>query len=164
VSWILNIPLDFDIEQILVIPQEYKPTRKDHPNSILLLCRLPFEEQKLYFIEGLCTLTKIWFLIDFLSGKLISYFVRDMSFSYHIFTFPLGNMCVGDDRITFPSQKPNSLEKPNLDNFWLEASRICSLDCLSLVVCVINQCKMRHHTNSPIWTSNTAGKNKDHRI
>ena len=61
---------------------------------------------------------KIWFFIDYLSGALITYFVKDMDFSYHILTFPIGNM--SDDRITFPSQKPNSLEKPNLDNFWFE--------------------------------------------
>jgi len=132
VIWILNFLLDFDLEQILVLLQdnpEYMLTRKYHPNSILLPCRL-------YFGQGLCALTKIWFLIvDYLSGALLSYFAKDIYFSYHRFTFPIGNMC--DDRIAFPSQKPN------LHCFWFEASCIFSSDCLKLVVCVINQCKMR---------------------
>jgi len=73
--------------------------------------------------------------MDYLSGALLLYFAKDMYFSYHRFTFPIGNMC--DDGMAFLSQKPT------LENFWFEASRIFSLDCLSLVVCVINQYKMR---------------------
>ena len=137
--WILNLPLDFDIEQIL-IPQE---SRKYHPNSIFFLCRLLSEEQNLYFSEGLSTFTKMCLLIvDSLSGalRLLSYFAaKYMYFSYDIFMFPIGNRCVCDDTITFPSQKHNSLKKPKLDNFWFKASRIFSLDCLSLLSTTASQ-------------------------
>ena len=138
VIWILNLPLDFDIGQILVIPQ-VMPRQKYHPNSIFFLCRLPSEEQKLYFSERLCTFPKICLLIvDYLSGALdpLSYFAaKYMYFSYDIFPIAVGNRCVGDHRITFPSQKPNSFKKPKLHNFRFEVSRIFSLDCLGLVAC-----------------------------
>ena len=140
VIWILNFLLDFDIEQILVILQdnpEYMLTRKYHPNSILLPCRL-------YFGQGLCALTKIWFLIvDYPSKASLSYFaVKDIYFSNHIFTFPTGNKCVGHDRIAFSLQKPNSLEnsiRTTLGSRLSTCSRtMFSLDCRSPVVCVIN--------------------------
>ena len=78
-------------------------------------------------------------IVDYRFGALglLSYFAaKYMYFSYDVFTFPIGNRCVCDDEIT---QKPNSLKKPKLNNFQFEVSRIFSLDCLSLAVCVINQ-------------------------
>jgi len=86
-------------------------------------------------------------------------FPKDMYFSYDISAFPTGNMCVGDDRITFQWQTLNSLEKPDLHNFQFEASPML-LDCLRLLSVLSINVRCGPHTSSAIWMSNTTGENR----
>ena len=62
----LNLPLDFDIEKILMMSQsnlEYVRMRKCHPRSILLVCRIPSEEKMLYSDDSEFFLIKIQYTI-----------------------------------------------------------------------------------------------------
>jgi len=72
VSWILNLLLDFDIEQILVILQDIQNTCQ-HGNIILTASvSTSIWGSETVFGEGLWTLAKVWFLIDYVSSTLVS--------------------------------------------------------------------------------------------